>query len=573
MISHPRLTEKCPIELLPHQVEHVDKIWNLFTKDCAFSIINSSNVGSGKTHCSLSIAWHLQKLYGTQIMIIAPNEISLGSDDGWKFHAEEFGIEIMATATYPSLRGGQGKVSHPWLIPDRNYKKKWKASKEFEKKCQQGLFLIFDEFHNAKNASITHYACCALIKAAKKYRNVCRVALLSYTPGDKPEHIPNILRMAGIITDTKLFRHIPFTTQYEWEQYGLGELAKVCCKLAQNETEKQLIHNKMVHLSAKRVNGICKELYEQYIRPRITFAMPIPENKFKTTLLNAFLENDEKSLRIINDGIDLLSGAVGWDPVTQQVAAHGQWQLGQISTGLKLIERGKLASIVSYIREESKLSPNKKFVICCGARDIKHHEMIASILFKEYTPDQYMTIIQELKEKNENWAKLPKDMIKYISKFLNYKVKVDMINGTVDKKDRTEIIRKFQENTNNSWCLLISPNCGSESISLHDRYGGHPREMLIISDFYFSRCIQACGRVNRVGVQSDSKAMIIYSKNAALETRILTSMIEKSQTARGILAENQQVTFPSDFPYFISGKVDTNLEQQLNDFGMKKYVE
>ena len=80
-------------------------------------------------------------------------------------------------------------------------------------------------------------------------------------------------------------------------------------------------------------------------------------------------------------------------------------------------------------------------------------------------------------------------------------------------------------------------------------------------------------KFNRVGVQSDSKAIIIYSKNAALETRILTSMIEKSQTARGILAIDQDVVFPSDFPYFISGKTDVNLEQQLNDFGMNIYIE
>lgn len=572
MITHPRLTEKCPINLLPHQVDHVQQIWELLTKDCVFSYINSSSTGSGKTVCTLYLAWLLQKLYGTKVMIVAPSETSLNNDDGWLSHAEEFGIKIEIATTYPTLRGGQGTVSHPWLIPNSN-KKKWKASPEFEELCSKGLFLIFDEFHNAKNASITHFACASLVRAAKKYRDVCRVALLSHTPGDKPEHLPNILRMTGLVTSLRMFKHVAFTSEYEWENYGLGELARVCNKIANNDQAKQQISESMYRISAAKVNGICKDLYESYIRSRITFAMPPAKKIFKTTLLNAFLENDDESLQLLNNGMGLLTGAVGWDPVTQQVAPQAQWHIGQVFTGLRLIEQGKLISIANYVRNAAKQFPEKKFIISCGARSIKHHKMLADILFKEMTPDTYKDIISELRLKNDNWKKLPKDMINYISTFLHYNVPVDYINGEVPKNKRIEIIRKFQSPTNDSWCLLISPGTGSEAISLHDKHGNHPRELLTVADFFFSRTIQTVGRINRVGMQSDAKVMIVYAKAAALETNILTSMLQKSRTARSLLAENQEVTLPAEYPYWIEGQNDPNLINQLNILGMQKYNE
>ena len=564
MIAHPRLEEECPISLLAHQKEHVLKIWGLLTRDQLFSFIDCSETGLGKTISTLCIAWHLQKLYGTQVMIVAPSETSLNNEDGWLAHAKAFGIEIMAVSTYPSIRSSKG--CQPWLIADPEKKKNWKASKEFIEKCRKGLFLIFDEFHNLKNASITHFACAALVKAAKEHRNVCRTALLSHTPGDKPDVYPQLLRMLGVITEVKLFHYIPFTDQYEWINYGLGELARVCSRIANDQRATRLIEEAMLRISKGRATNVCKELYLEYIKNIITCAMPSPKKEFKVTMLNAFLETTGDSLDVLNDGLNLLMGAVGWDPVNQQVAPQAQWHLANIGIGLKLIERGKLLSIANYVRKESKIHPNKKFVICCGARGIEHHDILSSILFKEYAPDFYKDIIQELREKNENWKKLPKDMINVISSKLAYKVPVDRINGKVPKKERTGIIKKFQENNNNSWCLLISPGVGSESISLHDKHGGHPREMLIVPDFFFSRVIQAVGRINRVGIQSDAKTLIVYSKGAALETNILQSMLIKSRNARELMAQNQKVTYPAEFPYFIEGARDLQLEQQLNRF-------
>jgi len=549
------------IVLHSHQEKHVENIWKLLVKDQAFSFIDTSQTGNGKTITTLYLAKELQKKYGTKVMIVGPSDTSLNNDDGWLANAKKYGIKVRVATTYPALRGGKGKVSHPWLIPDPEDKKKWTASQKFEELCQQGLFLIFDEFHHTKNASISHFACAALVRTAKKYRKFCRVALLSHTPGEKNEVYPQILRMTGLITSTKMFKYVPFIKEYKIDKYGLGELKNVCTKLSPNS--KHEIEYLMSNLSKAKSQTVCKELYDTHIRSIITFAMPKPKNEYKATLLNSFLETDEKSLALVQQGLDVLSGAVNWNAANQQVGDASQWSLENIGNGLKMVERGKLFSMARYINEEVKKNPKKKFVISCGARGLEHHKILEKLIYRQSTPEDYSDIISELRKKNSDWRRLPKDMINYISGFINEKVHAKVLNGTVNKKDRVKLIKEFQEDSNKTWCLVISPGIGSESISLHDKHGNRPREMLISPDYFFSRQIQATGRVNRTGMKSDAKVMIVYSKEADLETSILNSMIRKTRVARDLIAEGQDVTFPGEFPFEIEGKKDEDLEYRL----------
>ena len=550
------------INLLSHQEKHVENIWNLLVKDQAFSFIDTSQTGNGKTITTLYLAKELQKKYGTKVMIVGPSDTSLNNDDGWLSNAKKYGISVKVATTYPALRGGRGKVSHPWLIPDPKDKKKWTASEKFEKLCSEGLFLIFDEFHHTKNASISHFACAALVKMAKKYRKVCRVALLSHTPGEKKEVYPQILRMTGLIASTKMFKYIPFVKEYRIENYGLGELKNLCLKLSPNSELD--IEDMMRGMSKSKSQLVCKELYDTYIRSIITFAMPKPKNDFKATLVNSFLETDEKSLLMVQQGIDILSGAVNWNAANQQVGDASQWSLENIGNGLKMVERGKLLSMARYINRGVEKNPNKKFVVSCGARGLEHHEILRKLIYRQSTPEDYHDIISELREKNDEWRRLPKDMINYITGFICGKVGPKVLNGSVKKKDRVKIIKEFQEDSNKTWCLIISPGIGSESISLHDKHGKRDREMLIIPDYFFSRTIQSSGRVNRTGMKSAAKVMIVYSKEASLETSILNSMIRKTRVARDLIAEGQDVTFPGEFPFQIEGKKDEDLEYRLS---------
>ena len=559
----------CPVTLFNHQVNHVKNIWNLIVDKGAFSYLDTSEVGTGKTVTSLMIAWWLQKIYKIKVMIVAPSELSLNNDDGWLKWAETFGVNVDVSITYSKLIGSKSRktgkytVKHPWLIPN-NDKKKWETSPEFEQLCAYGVFIIFDESHKTKNQSITHYACAALVRTAKKYRKRSRVALLSFTPGDKSVHYPQILRMSGLVTSLNLYHHVPFTSEYEWEDYGFGEMVRIIRKLDKSTNARNKIEEAMVKISAARAANICKELYDQYIGSLITFAMPKPKTEYKRNMMNAFLDTDEASLELINEGIMMLTNAVKWDG--DDVGDRREWSLGGITNGLKRIEQGKLMSIARYVRKQSKKFPNKKFVICCGARDTRNHTFLQKILYKEYCMDSIKNTLYELRKTNKLWKNVNKDIINLIcDKYMDQKVYPDILNGKIKKKDRVNIVKKFQQNNNNKWCLIMSPGVGSESISLGDKHGDHPREMLIIPDYYFGRVVQSTGRIDRVGVKSDVKVMLVYSRQGMLETNILNSMIRKTKTARALLAEGQDVRFPGEYPFTIFGKKDEQYHTLKNE--------
>lgn len=554
MLNHPS------VNLLDHQINHVESIWRTLQNE--FSYIDTSQTGLGKTVTSLYLAWLYQQKYGGKIMVVAPSELSLKNKDGWLFWADQFGLTLDITITYSKLVGRNNKVKHPFLIPDEN-KKKWSSSPEFREFCQNGLFIIFDEYHKCKNNSTTHYAAAALVRTAKRYKRSCRVSLLSHTPGNKPEHSTQILRMAGIITDTILYKHVPFSDIYNWEDHGLGELYLDCTRRSQNQVSKWKIEDAMQRISATRANSICQELFTSLIRPEITFAMPAPETEVKIEMFNAFLESDPEGVELLNRGIAMLQNGVAWNG--QDVGDKKEWSLGVITKGLKLIEMGKISGIINYIKEENKKNPQKKFVICCGAMNTDIHDVIKKRLFKTYCPDRVRKDIKAMSKVHPGWHKIGKDCRNIICNYVEYDVPPDVMNGKVKPKERVKIMENFQKNTNDSWCLVMSPGVGAESISVHDKWGDHPREMLIIPDYHFGRVIQSAGRINRVGIKSDVKIMMVYGKQGQLETKILHSMIRKTKTAKELLADGQKVLFPGEYPFWIQGEKDIQLENTLKE--------
>ena len=122
----------------------------------------------------------------------------------------------------------------------------------------------------------------------------------------------------------------------------------------------------MLQLNKAKSLKITRDLYREFIRKEITFAMPIPESEYTATMQNAFLETDPESLEKLEHGLNMLAGAVQWNG--GNVADANQWNNGRIFTSLDIIEKGKLASIARYVNEEVKVCKNKKFVISCGSR-------------------------------------------------------------------------------------------------------------------------------------------------------------------------------------------------------------
>ena len=551
--------ENCPIQLKPHQVETAKNIWSRLVSDKVFAYMDVSRTGLGKTHIGLFIAWHLQNKYGLKVGLVGSSDQSIYSDDGWFNWSKRYGIKLDVMMTYPQLRAYRGQTHHPFLVYDPDTKE-YHASEEFEKMAAQGIFLIFDEFHKSTRKSSTHKACAALVRACKRYRERCRVGLLSFTPGDKDEHYPQILRMLGVISEAKLYHVRPFTSEYNWRDYGLGQLVRICQKLSPNTNFLEHFRGKM---NVKRANRICKTLYDDHIRDIVTFAMPKPEVENETTFLNCFLENSPEDLDVINEGLVILRRAVRWR--NGDVAAQNEWDMGGITTGLKIIERGKLETMIRYVKSEAKRNPQKKFIMAIGARCVEHQKYVQDRLARRILPDSVYLALRAAWKFSENWKNVNHNVFGLIMKEVvrtMEPVKPRLLNGTVKPNERVKTIADFQSSGSDAWCLIMTPGVGAESISLHDQHGNHPRDILISPDHHFSRVVQTAGRVDRVGVKSNSKVMMVYAKEAD-EASVLNCMVRKTKVAKDMLVKGQDEIFPAEYPYFIEGNQDQDLIERL----------
>lgn len=557
---YPKST-KSPVILLPHQIEHTNKIWKTITTQGEFCYVDSSRTGLGKTHVALDLAFNLQTLFGMKVGIVAPNRESLENDDGWLRWAKQYGVVIEKATTYAALRSRKMMVYDDWLCKnDMDKKRGYHASGKFEKLAQQGIFLIFDEFHMATRESSTHYACAALIRSCLRYPNRNRIGLLSLTPGDQHTHYPQIARLCGIIKSTYLCVYDRSTRTYSWEKYGMGDMINSCVVRGAN---RATLLGQMDHLSTGRIKYLIGAFFKDHIKDRITFAMPIPENPNTITTNSCFLECHKDDIKNLDLAISRLCDGVNWNGYSADEKAN--WNIGQVNVALKLIERYKLRTIARYIKSRSEREPNKKFIVSMGARCTEHFSMMEEIMrsMEITVPTGVKMVLDKARMDPTNiWSRLNKDVFNLI---LNtaYKPEVDIMYGKTNSKERIRTLRRFQAKNSESWCLLISPGVGDKSISLHDTHGNHPRELIIIPDHYHTRMTQSTGRTDRVGVSSDVDISIIYGKESRLETSVIKSMIRKSETAKDMLAHNQTHLFPGKYDIYVENDQDDKVKNEI----------
>lgn len=560
---------KPDIELWPHQVEHVKKIKEILVGRRSLSCLDTSDRGHGKTFTSMFIAKEFQQKYGWNIVVIAPNDQCLNQTNGWHYLAKKHGINIAWSTTYSTLIGRNGKTSHGYLYCSKEDKSYYEATDKLKNLCKGGLLLILDECHKATRVTRTHWACSALVRACYKYKTMCRALHISNTPGDKPDHAVQLLRILGFMRDKKLVQYEPGTYTYNWEDHGLGEAMLAAKLFTRNE---DLVDGCWITMRKGAAKKICVNLYKDCIGPLVTTAMtpPVMKAKFKAT--NAFLISDEESVDMLNQGLSKLSSAVRWNG--EDVGEKKEWSLGGITIGLKLIERSKLKPIARMVRNRLKKDPKRKFVISVGARGIVHQDWIRKMIPIYSLPFEKFRAIYQCWKRNPSWNKISKDSFRKIISYMtsdpsNIRYPTVM-NGKVKPKDRVRIMDEFQSDTNDCNVLIISPGVGSEAISLHDLHGTRPRTMCMIPDYFHTRLIQGTGRVYRVGCKSDAEVLMIYSKQGNLETSILNSMARKTKVAKEMLAVGQEAFFPADYPYWIEGEKDPELEQILEALKMKK---
>lgn len=522
------------VKLRSNQIEHTKRVRNMLKS--SLSYVDTSKPGRGKTHAALYIAQKAYKQKGWEVFIIAPNRTSLTNHDGWFRWCEEYGVPVAASITYSKLAGRSGKVNHKWLGLDGT--NEFWATKKFGNLCKKGLFIIFDECHHGtRSTSLTHWAMSALVKCCKKHSKTCRVALLSHTPGDKIEHMVPLLRIMGCTTQTTKIKSV------------LEEVSKECLKYTSHKDIEQYWEFPKKGYEKR----ILLKLYENVIKLNLFSRMPSDKsNKWKITALNAFLDINDKDVKLLNKGVETLSRSVRYH--NGQIA-QAQWDMGGITIGLKKIERAKLPTIARYVQKESCINIQRKFVIAIGARCTEHQYILQKMLKMPISWSRLRILFIAWKEKENVWSKLYKDMFKHIIQYCRHGCPM-ILNGKTSEQKRNQIIKSFQEDNDNIRVLIMSPGVGSEAISLHDTYGNRPRDLLISPDHFHTRIVQTAGRIWRSGQASDARILMIYAKKGKKETSVLSCMMRKAAMSRIFTAKDKEVVYPGEYPCWIEGEED-----------------
>jgi superfamily II DNA or RNA helicase len=114
-------------------------------------------------------------------------------------------------------------------------------------------------------------------------------------------------------------------------------------------------------------------------------------------------------------------------------------------------------------------------------------------------------------------------LLKYFAK---KNIDCSCVFGDQTIEERTNHINKFQDNTVK--LILCMIQAGSESISLHDLDGNHPRVSLISPSFSGKELLQSLGRIYRTGVKSRVEQKIIFC-DVKIERQICEKIKEKVQ--------------------------------------------
>lgn len=488
------------IILTAEQVPHVQRLLCILQKNhVAFDM---SMMGSGKTYTTTELA----KLAGFKhVVVICPATVESKWCDMIKY-----GLNLFKVISYQSLRGRKGcKTNHELLVrhdyTDNDEEKcSFTTSDLFDKIVAEGTLFVFDEAQNIKNRNDQWQACKTISTYLLKYGPNSRFILLSGTPIDKEEHAINLMYMMGFIRSPKLYNHNK--SENNLRLIGAQELIDYCKFINHDKTLEFLRYNR---ISESNVRSVCYQLFQQIVKTYITSSMSPHKNTQGICCKNGYfnIKEEHDKLRLI-EGINMLHSASRYDDKTGTVSVDKD-NLGSISRALMKIEEAKISTFARITQELLIGIPNCKIGIFVN----------------------YSSSIKRLEELLSDYSPL-------------------LLHGSVPKKDRHSIIKKFQEPNLSHRIIISNLQVGSTGIDLDDKTGLFPRVGLGSPNYVIQNLHQLTFRFLRQDTMSRATFRFVYGKCGRKETSILNALARKSKVMKETLGEHvdSDIKFPGEYP-------------------------
>jgi hypothetical protein len=574
-------TPKAPskqLTLLPHQEKHARKIELTFQLSRWY--IDGSSMGSGKTY----VTSYLAKKHGLSLFVVAPKSaLSV-----WHGIAKEYDIPVVAIMTYEGLRGRAGCGAGPkdpkaWLRTNRFTRSrcqelKYVAASRLRtllSSKKHGLLFIFDESQRVKNKSITAKAVRAIARALvhdAPAKNKSRIAFLSASPFDKPEHVINFCHVSAVMRTAYLRRRILCSSSgvvtavdgataknkkpnsrivYPGVEDMLAfshSMIQTYRKTFPGKAEGALrrmrrhINTVRIRLSAGKgpkldeCGTIVYSLFTKVVKPLLLHVSPPPMPEKSATskrdvrnlicpMPPALVDDYKIAVGNLDDAVKLAAmqskgkkkGAAGEPPSFAAI------QMAMME--LQNVKEPLFSNVAKYTLD---MVPNSKVV-----------------LFADF-----YSVIRKLEDKLSEYG-------------------VVVLCGEQDPEERASVVRRFQEHNTRVRVIISNPVVGGMAVSLHDTTGDYPRFMFLNPGFRANELFQCTGRTYRAGTKGVSTVRFVYggvqesetSKIETAEVRILSSLQKKGVVLEHTIGE-QKVPFPHDYP----SESETKFIQRINSF-------
>lgn len=469
------------------QYKKIIKVWNSGEPVC----IDGSVMGTGKTVVACKLSKNFDQILAITPATIVPN---------WHDETNKYGVKL-TILSYETLTSSKNQTpKHPFLTrEDIDGEIIFKVTEKFKELVKKGICLVADEFHRIKKKNSRYFAFKALCDYICETKDIynSKILLLSGSPYCEIEHPCNILQMINIIKSDLIFKFDKHDNRILLT--GLEELINYCKNIDEDDTENILMK---YSINNKNVYEIAFELYVKIVQKKIVCAMPSPKLDAKLYCYNAYFNMEESAAKKLKQSIDNLKSAVGnKNKILKNDIA--------ITTALRYKQNDKISIYERISKIILKMDSTNKLCIFLD--------------FDEAIFDVY----DRLKNYNPH-----------------------LITGKIDKNDRNDIIKKFQQDNCECRLLILNTAIGCEGINLDDVHGNFKRYVLVEPSFYIIRMHQLMRRFLRVNTKSDTIIYCVYAVCGSFETNIINSTARKSIVMKETLEAqvSEGILFPADYP-------------------------
>lgn len=482
------------IVLLDSQIECVKA--NIKTLESNPWAMNSSKMGAGKTVMTAYIQQHFKFPY---MIVVCPASL----EENWKLEASKYGLPLTMILTYEALAGKkEGTLAHGLLEAEKGTRMMYNVSTMFKDMCKKGVFVVFDEMQKLKNTTNNQEASAALIKYINIESELSRVIYLSGSPFDKEEQIVGFLRYNSIIKHRNMY----IKDEYGNITYkGLQDLIEYCNKLDNVETDYIKSDQHYAYINNKSLaQKFAAKLYYDVIQPHMTSAAPVPKNIHKLDATNAYFNMTKGGELNLKLAIESLRNSAGFNEYGH--ITPGVVNLGAIVNALVAIEHAKIEIFERYAKNILQENPTAKVCIMVNYKEAVN---CLKLSLGAYNPL--------------------------------------IMDGSVPKGKRGEIISKFQEYNTNHRVIISNIVVTSTGLNLDDTHGNFPRYFLISPGYNAMILHQATFRGLRPYTKSVPHVRYVFGKCGVIENRILDALQRKRDVMKSSV--KKQISFDSSFKF------------------------